>query len=643
MNKKNYLAVISATAIAVMLAGTMSTIVFAANRDFHTKDGKIAYKASEWQTDTTKFIALLDAIESNSTNLTYEFGAKNYDYTKLEATLQKGVTLENALKDDSLGFAGEELKVESVAAITGAVTVTFNNALTVAPTVADFYITQKNGTGNAETVVPTEIKMDSTMTIATLRVPMVAIAAVDQSVVYGVAYKSARVVNSAVVTIKSSTIIMFPNLFNLTEAITAATKEATDAKAGSEPGNYGQADIDNYKDAIVEAQKIPGKSDATQADVDAAVKTLARAKTRFELTIKKELVISNKDEFYNLIKNALENCETTVKVKVLNYNNSDYNLNVINQIVLEHPDVDYGKPALKAQIFSYGEAESLLELTFEYEKDVFIIKQEKEVAQKKVQEVLKTVINNEMTDFEKELAIHDYIVKTADYDVNNYETGTTTLEDHTAYGVLVNKLGVCESYAKAMYELLNGANIECKYVTGYSKYNGVKGGGHAWNMVKLEDGWYNLDTTWDDPISDKNGSNTLNKETTPMATVNHTYFNVPDSIFNKDHIRGEFEEKNYPKCTATKYSYENMDVEEYTADGEVIAKVTSQTELDAKILDALKTRKTVLSVRLSGLNMNLQQLSYEINKVIRSNNLNIGCRWSTSMPDETHVEYTFKY
>ncbi len=168
-------------------------------------------------------------------------------------------------------------------------------------------------------------------------------------------------------------------------------------------------------------------------------------------------------------------------------------------------------------------------------------------------------------------------------------------------------------------------------------HNGIDGGGHAWNMVKLDNEWYNLDATWDDPVSDRNGVGTLGGN----ATVNHTYFNIPDSIFSKDHKRGDFEQ-NYPKCTATKYSYNNMDVDEYTVDGKLIKKVTTKDELDAEILKALKEKNSALSLRIKGFKMTQSELSAELEKV--ANNNSVGAlKWMTSSPDEYHVNYTIQW
>ena len=73
-------------------------------------------------------------------------------------------------------------------------------------------------------------------------------------------------------------------------------------------------------------------------------------------------------------------------------------------------------------------------------------------------------------------------------------------------------------------------NIPTYYVTGYSS------GEHAWNIVKLDDGYYNVDVTWDD----KNG-------------ISYSYFNLTDNDISSTHKRRGL--SNYiAKCNATNYS-----------------------------------------------------------------------------------------
>ena len=64
---------------------------------------------------------------------------------------------------------------------------------------------------------------------------------------------------------------------------------------------------------------------------------------------------------------------------------------------------------------------------------------------------------------------------------------------HSAYGILLEGYGVCESYAKAMSRLLDAVGIPNIYVVGEA------GGGHAWNYVQMPNGsWYMVDSTWND-------------------------------------------------------------------------------------------------------------------------------------------------
>lgn len=90
-------------------------------------------------------------------------------------------------------------------------------------------------------------------------------------------------------------------------------------------------------------------------------------------------------------------------------------------------------------------------------------------------------------------ALHDYLVLNLKYD-ETYQAAS-----HTPEGVMKNHVAVCEGYARTMQLLLKLAGIDSKIVVG------TAGEAHAWNLVKLDDEWYHVDVTWDDPIPDKEG------------------------------------------------------------------------------------------------------------------------------------------
>jgi hypothetical protein len=127
------------------------------------------------------------------------------------------------------------------------------------------------------------------------------------------------------------------------------------------------------------------------------------------------------------------------------------------------------------------------------------------------------------TDYEKERICHDEILKNVKYDEN-------APMNQSAYSSLVYGRTVCAGYARGLQYVLQQLNIPCYYVTGYAGQN------HAWNIVKLDDGYYNVDATWDD---------------TNPAT--YDYFNCSDADYDKTHIRQGLSIY-LPACMGNKYS-----------------------------------------------------------------------------------------
>lgn len=64
----------------------------------------------------------------------------------------------------------------------------------------------------------------------------------------------------------------------------------------------------------------------------------------------------------------------------------------------------------------------------------------------------------------------------------------------TAFGALVCGKAVCEGYSNAFLLLCREADLWCAYRDGIP--DGITG--HAWNMIKLDSGIYNIDVTWCD-------------------------------------------------------------------------------------------------------------------------------------------------
>ena len=75
---------------------------------------------------------------------------------------------------------------------------------------------------------------------------------------------------------------------------------------------------------------------------------------------------------------------------------------------------------------------------------------------------------------------------------------------HTAYGALVTdtkgnpNYAVCDGYTLAFEYLLQQCGIEVVFVAGMAGADEASAGGHAWNTVKIDDVWYEVDSTWND-------------------------------------------------------------------------------------------------------------------------------------------------
>ncbi|MBE5932830.1 MAG: hypothetical protein E7263_05345 [Lachnospiraceae bacterium] len=149
----------------------------------------------------------------------------------------------------------------------------------------------------------------------------------------------------------------------------------------------------------------------------------------------------------------------------------------------------------------------------------------------KTVEIIDSIIKPGMTDYEKELAIHDYIVANCKYG----QKDESKEYGFRAYGCLVQGIAVCNGYAEAMSLLLTCAGVENGIMTGSAGEEL-----HAWNIVKIDGQWYQVDATWDDPVPDTGDF------------VSHTFFNITDDMMDDTH---SWNEELYEQCKGKTYNY----------------------------------------------------------------------------------------
>lgn len=140
--------------------------------------------------------------------------------------------------------------------------------------------------------------------------------------------------------------------------------------------------------------------------------------------------------------------------------------------------------------------------------------------------------------------IHDFIVENTEYDETVSKSNI-----YNIYGTLINKEAVCEGYAKTFKYILDKLDIPCIIACGIGQNSKGQTESHAWNYVKLNDVWYAVDVTWDDPVIIGNGSVT--------NEMRYHYFLRGSNSFFKDHTEDGILIGNF------RFTYPNLSIEDY--------------------------------------------------------------------------------
>lgn len=143
-------------------------------------------------------------------------------------------------------------------------------------------------------------------------------------------------------------------------------------------------------------------------------------------------------------------------------------------------------------------------------------------------EVLDDIISDDMTDYEKELAVYEWMTTELRYDNGALVVIPTTQEDcDNPYGVLKYHNAVCVGYATTFRLFMQMMDIECMVVHNSERY-------HSWNLVKLDDEWYHTDIYSD------------------SDTSNYANFNVNDAVRSQEQ---SWNTSFFPAANGIKYNY----------------------------------------------------------------------------------------
>lgn len=141
-------------------------------------------------------------------------------------------------------------------------------------------------------------------------------------------------------------------------------------------------------------------------------------------------------------------------------------------------------------------------------------------------EVLDEIITDDMTPYEKEKAVYDWMTTELTYDTGVLQVIPQTDADcDNPYGVLKYHNAVCVGYATTFRLLMQMMDIPCMVVHNNDLY-------HSWNLVQLDGEWYHVDVYSD------------------QGNGNYACFNLTDDMLGQSWDR-DF----YPAATSLTYNY----------------------------------------------------------------------------------------
>ena len=158
---------------------------------------------------------------------------------------------------------------------------------------------------------------------------------------------------------------------------------------------------------------------------------------------------------------------------------------VFQCVLMDHPEIFY---ADGYSFVKYTLGDEIKKITFSgtyiYEKE------EKEHIEGEIEQAALELLKGlraDASDYEKVKYVYETIIRNTEYDM-------TAEDNQNIRSVFLNGASVCQGYAKAVQYLLTKLQVPVTLVIGTVE----NGEGHAWNMVKIDDEFYYLDTTWGD-------------------------------------------------------------------------------------------------------------------------------------------------
>ena len=310
-----------------------------------------------------------------------------------------------------------------------------------------------------------------------------------------------------------------PSLTNtLKEKVAAnSTTESDSAQSSQKPQNKDTGYVAPSQDEVASPEAVQGRNGYQPiaengeqiADEDAQILQgeLQPGEIGEEYSFDGEMY-----PYYNMLDGTLQTLYRQIYANALNLNASfapvmdvtvDQATKTFEAVYNDHPELFWLDSGYSCKYLRSGKC---IEITIAYNATSTRLDAAKAEFDSEAQAIL-VGAGNLGTDSEKEKYVHDALMQQVEYD-------TSAAMNQSAYSAMVNGKSVCAGYARAFQYLMMKLGVPCYYCTGYSGEN------HAWNIIKIDGKYYNVDVTWDD--------------TDPST---YDYYNKSDREYANTHMR----------------------------------------------------------------------------------------------------------
>lgn len=261
------------------------------------------------------------------------------------------------------------------------------------------------------------------------------------------------------------------------------------------------------------------------------------------------LLDDNEKKLYDYYIEKIINFENKINIDMSSFNYStEYMLfdkfSKINQaLIMDHPEIIYfGYPSMSTK------DKKTLNVNVSYALDKTQYKEALDDIQSQINKIKEDT--KELNEYEKVKYVYEYL------GYKNYYGNRKESISQSAYSAFSDKYSpVCAGYSRASQIIFNNIGITSFLISGKLKSNWFSGDSHEWNIVRIEDKYYNYDVTQSSIAKNTTGNisyyGLLNNNKGILSPTNKkTALNIDGNKYD------------YYKYNNLEYTYKNNNIEE---------------------------------------------------------------------------------